>query len=84
VDEELAIATGVAKSFSMRLPHMSLVLVFALAALAVAAVIYGGLQSNKSSGEARWSSLMTGLVSAGVLIGIAQCIRLLLEINGKL
>ena len=59
---------------------MSLVLM----ALAVFAFTYGVAQTSGFKGPARWRPLILGSLSAGVLGGIAQCLRLLLEINGKL
>jgi hypothetical protein len=62
---------------------MSLILVFGLSALGVFAALFGALQVSNTTFAARWTPFVTGILLGGILIGLAQCIRLLLVINGK-
>jgi undecaprenyl pyrophosphate phosphatase UppP len=53
-------------------------------AFSVMAFAYMVVQTSRLQRRARWRRLMLGSLSAGVLVGIAQCLRLLIEINRKL
>lgn len=62
---------------------MSYVLIYILINLGIVIGAYGVFCWSQEKGVARWQPLMVRMAIGLGLVGIAQCIRLLIEINGK-